>query len=105
MPRMRKNFIKISKEDTLLNQMMNDIKRDGYAIYNYKSEKQKQDWRETSRLLGLKAKELIQGKPPLLLGPSTCRSRREGFLMLPKNVDIREKPTKNGKIIYFTRIF
>jgi hypothetical protein len=91
-------------EDKTILHIFNDLQNRSYTsmdLHIYPDE-----WHRASTKIGIKCKELIESKPPLLEPPVMSRTRRKGFVIKPFDVDVIIEPFgKKKKIIFNRKIF
>ena len=91
-------------KDSIINPILNDLIKNGKAIYEYKGKTEK--WIKASGKIGSKAKKLIHEKPRMLYPPSTSRPHQMGFIILPDGVNVTKKQYgKKIKYIFNRKIF
>ena len=94
------------KDKTLLH-IFTDLKTAQIVQFELNGKKEKQKWASVSRKIGIKCKDLINAKPPLLHPTSIARWHNIGFITRPEDIDIEIKPalSKQKKIVLTRKIF
>ena len=92
-------------KDKKLLPIFNELKNKPVVTYDYNNGKTK-DWVRISGKIGMKCKELIDTKPPLMYPPSSSRPHNLGFITKPEDVELESVPFKGKqKIVYNRKIF